>query len=149
MAEYTVDVAAEDIVRWLKLRSRSPGPGYDVRATREHVAEDGSSLERAGIAEDEDLVPVVALGSLEVEPAGGAEGWTLYVRVEDPLGARSLEEEEIALGAADIDLDAFEAEFLTPRQGEVYVWAAAESDEAKARLERFLAAVREGRHGPP
>ncbi len=120
-----------------------------MRATREQVVEDDSTLERAGIAEDEGLVPVVAVGSLEIEPAGGLEGWTLYVRVEDPLGPRSLEGEEIASGGVDIDLDTFEAEFLPPRQGEVYVWASAESEEAKARLDRFLAAVREGRHGPP
>lgn len=142
MADYTLDLTAADVVRWLRTRLRSQRPGLVVRASRDYAAPVSARLREAGIGDDDDLAEAVEIGTLDVEPLGGGDGWTLHVQVENPFGPRAPADEPTPDYAEDIDLDTFDAEFVQCQEGEVYVWVSATSPEAKARFDEILPAIR-------
>lgn len=142
MADYALNLTAADVMGWLRTRLRSQRPGLVVRAARDYAAPASARLQEAGIGDDDDLAEAVEVGTLDVEPLGGGDGWALHVQVENPFGPRAPADEPTPDYAEDIDLDTFEAEFVRPQEGEVYVWVSAESPEAKARFDEILPAIR-------
>lgn len=145
MTEYELDVAADQIVQWLKSEIAAGRP-VDIRATREYVADPVSDREEVGLSEDTDASSLMTIGILEAWPVGVDESWRLGVRVEDVVGPHTPEEESVPDRPEEIDLDDFEAEFVAPDRGTAYVSVAAETPEAKRRFDRVFANLIRDRH---
>jgi len=142
MPSYSVEVPPELIVHWL-IGALSAGPLKNaMRATREYVAREDFDLDRAGLSGSDDIDAVVAVGTLEVEAAPPAGGWTLKVRIEDSLGDRLPEDEPAQDEPEDIDLEEFWVEFIAPGRGIALAELEADSSAARARFERFVAGLK-------
>lgn len=138
MPSYNVEVPPELIVRWL-MDALAVGPLKNgIRATREYVVKDDFNLDSAGLSGSDDIDVVVAVGTLEVEAAPPAGGWTLKICVEDALGDRLPEDEPVPEEPEDIDLEAFWVEFIDPDRGVALAELDAGSPAARNRFERFV-----------
>jgi hypothetical protein len=146
MAQYELDVAADQIVQWLKAEVAAGRRDWGIRATREFAVEPVERPAEAGLDEEPDEASLVTLGVLEVWPLGPQGGWTLQVRVEDILGPHTPEDESVPEGAEEIDLNHFEAQFLVPDRSAAFVSVEAESVQAKRRFDRVLADLVRNRH---
>ncbi len=145
MTEFGLDVAADQIVHWLKDKLVA-GRTFQFRATREYSAEPVGNREEAGLSEETEAASLMTIGELEVWPAGAGDGWCLQVRVEDIVGPHTPEEESVPGRPEEIDLDDFEAEFISPDRVTAYVSVTAETPEAKRRFDRVFADLIRDRH---
>lgn len=145
MTQYELDTAADQIVRWLK-GELAAGRSFEIRATREYVTEPVGNREEAGLSEETDAASLMTIGVLEAWPTGTENGWRLQVRVEDIVGPHTPEEESVPAGPEEIDLDDFEADFIAPDRGTVFVSVEAETPEAKRRFDRVFADLVRDRH---
>lgn len=145
MAEYELDIFADQIVRWLK-DELTAGGQFGLRATREYSAEPVDNREEVGLSEETDAASLLTIGVLEAWPAGAEDGWRLQVRVEDVVGPHTPEEESVPDHPEEIDLDDFEAEFVAPDRGAVHVSVTADTPEAKSRFDRVFADLIRNRH---
>jgi hypothetical protein len=145
---YPVDIAAEQVVRWLLDEQRSGPLPVEIRATRRYVSEPLDRPEDVGLGDDDqaDLGDVLAVGILEVSPPPGKNGWVLSIRIEDPLGPRTPEDEPVPEGEEEIDLETFEAEFNAPGRATDEVTLDAETAEARAHFEALFADLLRDRH---
>ena len=146
MAEYELDIAADQIVHWLRDEVASKSPRLEIAATREYTADSIESFEAAGVSADTDVASLVTVGTLEVKPAGGKDGWLLRVRVEDVVGPHVPEDESVSDIPEDIDFDGFYDDFVAPDQGTVSVTVTAETPEAKRRFDRIFNDLIRDRH---
>ena len=146
MAEYELDIAADQIVHWLRDEAASKSPRVEIAATREYTADPIESFEAAGVSADTDVASLVTVGILEVKPAGGKGGWVLQVRVEDVVGPHVPEDESVSDIREDIDFDGFYDDFVAPDRGTVSVTVAAETPAAKRRFDRIFADLIRDRH---
>lgn len=145
METYPLDIAAEQIVAWLLEEERRERGVFLTTATRAYISEPvPARTKRLGDAEKEELSDILEVGTLEATQPGG--GWTLRVRIEDPLGDRLPEDEPAPEEAEELDLAAFQAEFFSPERGTAFVELDTESDEALKRFHALLAAMRTNWH---
>lgn len=144
MIQYPVDIAADQVVRWLLAEQRAGRLAFEVQATRRYVSEAVTT----GLGEDQrpDLGEVVAVGVLEISPLSTAAGWLLRIRMEDPLGPRLPDDEPAPEGEEEIDLDTFQAEFVAPGRALEDVTLEANTPQAKARFTRLLNQLLRDRH---
>ena len=148
MAEYGLDIDPYQIVRWLGTeRKAGRGDRFDVRATREYSAEPLADPAEAGIDDDQDVASLTTIGTLEVRPTGGGPRWTLRVRIEDVVGSHLPDDESVPEDAEEIDLDAFEADFIAPDSGTAYVSLEAGTAQARQDVDRLLSMKLADRHG--
>lgn len=148
MIEYGLDVAARQIVHWLKDEQASGNINrLAVRATREYTAEPVSDLDEAGIGEDQDVAVLTTVGTLEVQPREAAHHWVLRVRIGDVVGSHLPEDESVPEDPEEIDLETFNTEFVAPDRGTVYVSVSAATPEAKEEFDRLLPEIITDRHG--
>jgi len=145
MTDYELDVAADHIVGWLK-GEIAAGKAISIRATREYTANPVVRREEVGLSEDTDASSLMTIGVLEAWPTGVDEGWVLQLRVEDVVGPHTPDEVSVPDRPEEIDLDDFEAEFIAPDRGTVYVSVSAETAEAKRRFDRILADMTSDRY---
>jgi hypothetical protein len=140
MGTYPVDLDVRQIVRWLIDEQRRGTLDLNVFASRsymvEAVAQDES--QRLGEEESEDLNDILSVGVLEVTPAGQKNGWLLRIRVEDRIGPRLPEDKDAPEDEEALDLETFEAEFITPERGAADIVLHAEDHHAKARFTRLF-----------
>lgn len=147
MTQYELDTAADQIVHWLKDEMASGRRRFAVRAMREYVSEPVANREEAGLSEDTDANVLISIGTLEVWPVGQDNGWRLMVRVEDIVGPHTPEDESVEDEPEELDLDAFDADFIRPDRGSIFVSVDAETPQAKRRFDRVLANLTSDRHG--
>ena len=148
MAEYGLDIDPYQVVHWLGEEQKAGGGDrFDVRAMREYSAEPLADPAQAGLDDDQDVTSLTTIGTLEVRPAGGGARWTLRVRIEDVVGAHLPDDESVPEDAEEIDLDAFEADFIAPDSGTVFVSLEAETPQAKQDFDRLLSRMLADRHG--
>ncbi len=138
MTEYEIDVAADQIVHWLRDEAASK--------SREYAADAIASFEAAGISADTDVASLVTVGTLEVRPAGGKGGWLLQLRVEDVVGPHVPEDESVPDGPEEIDLDGFYDDFVAPDRGTVSATVTIETPQAKRRFDRIFGDLVRDRH---
>lgn len=136
--QYSIDAAPEQIVRWLKTELHKNRKSFDVRATREYVFEESGNLENAGIGEDTDAASVNTVGILEIRPGGEPSKWMLELRAEDPLDSHVPEDHSAPDIPEEIDLEAFEAEFVKPERAAIYVTLHAGTPAAKKAFDYQL-----------
>ncbi len=143
MQPYPVDIDPEQIVRWvvaehevapstLKTLARCTTELREIPARREFLL---------GDEEREDLSEVATIATLEIAPAHAADGWRLTVVVEDEVGPRIPQEEQIDLGT-------FYKQFIRSGRGSASVTAEVENAAAEARIARLLEAIERNRHSP-
>jgi hypothetical protein len=145
---YPVDIAAEQVVRWLLEEQRSGYLPVEVRANRQYVIEPLERPEdvRLDKEDDADLGDVLAVGILEVFPPPGRNGWVLSIRMEDPLGPRMPDDESVPEGEEEIDLETFEADFISSGRATEDMTLDAETAEARAHFEALFADLLRDRH---
>jgi hypothetical protein len=145
---YPVDIAAEQVVRWLLEEQRSGYLPVEVRATRQYVSEPLDRPEDVGLGDEDkaDLGDILAVGILEVSPPPGKNGWMLSIRMEDPLGPRRPEDEPVPEGEEEIDLQTFEADFISSSRATEDITLDAETAEARAHFEALFADLLRDRH---
>ena len=147
MAEYGLDIDAYQILHWLRdEQAAGRGGGFDIRAMREYSSEPLADPAEAGLDEDQDAASLTTIGTLEVRPVGSSQRWTLRVRVEDQIGSHLPDDESVPEDAEEIDLDAFEADFIALDNGTIYVSLDAETPEAKQAFDRLLPEMLTDRH---
>ncbi len=139
METYPIDLDASQIVRWIIEEQRRGTLQLTVTATRSYVVEPFERADLNQIGEDvADLNDILAIGTLEVHPHNGKNGWVLRIRVEDRFGPRLPEDEDAPDGEEDIDLQTFEADFIAPERGEAEVLLEAENAQAKASFTKLF-----------
>jgi hypothetical protein len=145
---YPVDVAAEQIVRWLMDEEQLHAFDLLVTVTRAYWrrALEPREDSRLGDAEHEDLGESAEIGLLEVMPRHKPSLWTLRVRVADDIGPGLPADEPVPEGEEEIDLETFYEDFIKADRGLAEVSAEAESAGAKGSLTRVIEAIREDRH---
>jgi hypothetical protein len=143
-----VDIAAEQIVRWLLTEQRAGRLRLEIRATQSYVSRPLDQSENIGLGEDEssDLDEVVAIGVVEVSPPAPNNGWLLRIRMEDPLGPRLPEDEPAPEGEEEIDLETFKAEFVAPGRATEDVSLITETPEAAMHFKSLFDALLRDRH---
>lgn len=148
MESVAVDLAPNQVVRWLLDEGRLHAFDLLVNATRSYQVNVLSPEDRAGFNEDEekDLSAISEIGILEVRPRDNPHRWTLRVRVADDIGPRTPEDEPVPEGEEDIDLPTFYEEFIRDNRGIAEVSAEVEGPAAKESLNRILAAMLTDRH---
>ena len=148
METYPVDLAAQQIVRWLMDEERRHAFDLLVRATRSfrHRHLDQNNNSRLGDVEQEDLGENIEIGIMEIAPRHKPSLWTLRIRVADEIGPNLPIDASVPSDEEEVDLPTFYEEFIEKDRGLPEVSAEVESPEAKGSLTRLLAAIREDRH---
>jgi hypothetical protein len=148
MESFAVDVDPAQIVQWLLAEEREGRRDYSIYAARSYLREPPPETAecRLGDEEREDIDQVTVIGMLEIAPFAYADGWTLRIRAEDPLGPRTPEDEPVPLEEEEIDLATLEEEFIRPRRAMIEIEGEARDENAKRRLHRLLHAVETDRH---
>lgn len=128
-------------MRWLIEEQRQDTLNLNVFASRSYIVEAVAldESQRFGEEESEDLNDILSIGVLEVTPAAKKNGWLLRIRVEDRISPRLPEDEDASEDEEELDLEAFEKEFVTPERGAVNVVLQADDRQAKARFTRYTA----------
>lgn len=148
MTEHGLDIDAGQIVRWLKDDAAAGRRRkLDIRATREYATEPVANADEAGLGEDDEAAALAAIGLLEVRPRDVGHDWVLRVRVEDVVGPHLPDDESVPEDAEEIDLDAFQSDFILPDRGMVEVSVRVETAAAKRAFDRLLKEMITDRHG--
>lgn len=148
METHPLEIAAEQVVRWLLAEQLAGRRELRIDATRSFlIGEIPSAAERGlGDEESEDLTEVTTIGLLEVKPKHNAEDWVLKVRVEDPLAARLPGDASVADVPEEIDLATFHTNFIVPDRGTMYVSVETASEAAWDSLNILLNDIRRDSH---
>ena len=143
---YPVDIAPEQVVRWLMVEGRLHAFDLLVSATRSFEAGELAGDERLGDEEREEVSEISDVGLLEVMPRQKPHIWTLRVRVEDDIGPRLPEDEPVPETEEELDLPTFYEEFIKADRGLAEVSVEVDSPAAKASFNRVLEAMLTDRH---
>ncbi|MCP4382208.1 MAG: hypothetical protein GY798_12480 [Hyphomicrobiales bacterium] len=146
MDEYTVDVAPDQVVRWLMAELQRNPDALEFRANRTFVAAGVENFEDDGISEDTDVESVAAVAILEVMPARPTKNWILRLRVEDILGEHLPEDHSASEDPEEIELETFDALFVAPGRGILDVALFAETPQAKAEFDAIFVDMLRDRH---
>jgi len=142
METVPLDIAPQQVVRWLREERRAGILPVDIRATRSYLTQESKPrIDDIGGDAAEPLSVITAVGLLEVTPRTDHDGWALSIRVEDDIGARLPEDESAPEGEEEIDLDTFDADFIVPDRGTAFVSVDVEDSASMARFEELLASM--------
>jgi hypothetical protein len=149
MESIAIDLAPEQIVRWLLDEDRRDVLDLLINATRSYRTGELSNEERASLddGEEEGLSETREVGILEVRPRHDPHRWVLRIRVEDDIGPRIPEDESVSEGEEEIDLSAFYEEFIKGNRGTAEATAEVDSAADKASIDRLLGAMIRDIHG--
>lgn len=148
METYSIDIAPEQVVRWLMVEGRLHAFDLLVNATRSFEPGEltGGVSRRLGEEEREEVSEIAEVGLLEVMPRQKPHIWTLRVRVEDDIGPRLPEDEPVPDTEEELDLPTFYEEFIKTDRGLAEVSVEVDSPAAKASFNRVLDAILTDRH---
>lgn len=148
METYPIDIAPDQVVRWLMVEGRLHAFDLLVSATRSFGTGEltGGASRRLGDEEREEVSEISEVGVLEVMPRQKPHIWTLRIRVEDDIGPRLPEDEPVPETEEELDLPTFYEEFIKANRGVAEVSLDAESPAAKAQATRVLNAILTDRH---
>jgi len=145
---YPIDIAPEQVVRWLVVEGRLHAFDLLVSATRSFEPGEltGGASRRLGEEEREEVSEISEVGLLEVMPRQKPHIWTLRVRIEDDIGPRMPEDEPVPETEEELDLPTFYEEFIKAERGLAEVSVEVDSPAAKASFNRVLEAILTDRH---
>lgn len=142
METVSLDIAPQQVVRWLQDEKRAGRLPVEIRATRSYVPQDpGVRIDDIGGDAADPLEEITAVGMLEVTPRESRDGWSLSIRVEDDAGARLPEDEPVPEGEEEIDLGTFSAEFMTGDRGTAFVSVDVADSASLARFQELFESV--------
>lgn len=144
MDEYPVDIPPADILRWVRADAARKTPRLWVRASKAYRSEADLTRQAPRVGDEDDLSLATAEAVMDVSPARGGAAWTLRVMAEQEVRLGSPAEDSDYEDADDLPIDAFEAEFLVPGEGEVAVVVLAEDAGAWRAFRRWVALRRAG-----
>jgi len=149
MRPYPLDIAPEQVVRWIMAEQQAAPSRFRIVARRAaELREIPARREfRLGDEEREDLTEVDTVATLEIAPAHASEGWLLTVEVEDEAGPRLPEKGALSEAEQPIDLRTFYDEFIRTGRGVANVSAEVEDEAAEARLTELIGSIERNRHG--
>jgi len=137
-AMHAVDYPAEKLLILVRQALEAGEPPLSAWAWREYTVRDASLLERRRTEPEDELNEVVKLGTMDVEPTGTPEGWTLHVSIVDELGDHLPDDEEAAGEPEEIEVGDFWKEFVRIGPDSTLAEVSAESGAAKQRFDTFL-----------
>ncbi len=147
MESFPVDIDAGQIVRWIMAEQAAAPATFKTSARR--TTEVRRIAERReyhlGDEEREDLSEVATIGTLEIAPAHGADGWLLTVTVEDEVGPQELGVEAVPEAEHQIDIGTFYTTFIRPERGTASVVAEVDNPTAWPKVQRLLDAIERDR----
>jgi hypothetical protein len=146
MTEYPMDIPADQVVRWLKEEMKNGKKAWQIRASREYVHDPKADLETFGLSPEADVASIITVGTLQAELPDAHGAWRLRIRVEDAIGPHTPDEEPVPEGPEEIDLDAFNAEFVVSDRGTAFVTLEAETEAGKRQFDRLYGALIRNRH---
>ena len=145
--EREIDLAPRHLVDWLRAELARGGPlRFDVRATREFLAEDGP-VRADGLDPEDGIGVATTVGILEVAPAAGGGRWVLRLRVEDAIGSHLPDDGSAPDGPEEIGLDEFSACFLATDDNDASVTLETGTPADGHGFDRVLAGILADRHG--
>jgi len=149
MESIAIDLAPEQIVRWLMDENRRDACDLLINATRSYRTGELSDEERGSLDDGEEagLSESCEVGILEVRPRREPHRWVLRIRVEDDIGPRVPEDESVVEEEEEIDLDAFYEEFIKGNRGTAEATAEVDGAAGKASINEFLGAMLKDLHG--
>lgn len=146
MTQYPLDIAAEQVVRWLIQETKDAGRQWRIYATREYVRDADTDLTAFGLSTEADVASLITVGALEAELPGEHPAWRLRIRVEDMVGPHTPEDESVPEGPEEIDLETFEVDFVLPDRGTAYVNVEAESEDGVRHFNRLYGQLIRDQH---
>lgn len=148
METYPIDIAPDQVVRWLMVEGRLHAFDLLVSATRSFGTGEltGGASRRLGDEEREEVSEISEVGVLEVMPRQKPHIWTLRIRVEDDIGPRLPEDEPVPETEEELDLPTFYEQFIKADRGVAEISLDAESPAAKAHATRVLNAILTDQH---
>jgi len=146
MTQYPLDIAAEQVVRWLMQETRDAGRQWRIHATREYVRDEDADLATFGLSSEADVASLITVGALEAELPGEHPVWRLRIRVEDVVGPHIPDDESVPEGPEEIDLETFEADFVLPDRGTAYVNIEAETEDGIRHFNRLYGQLIRDQH---
>ena len=148
METYPVDIAPEQVVRWLMAEGRLHAFNLLVNATRSFEPGEltGEAGRRLDEEEREEVSEISEVGLLEVMPRQKPHIWTLRIRVEDDIGPRMPEDEPVPDTEEELDIPTFYEEFIKAGRGLAEVSVEVDSPAAKASFNKVLEAILTDRH---
>jgi hypothetical protein len=145
--EREIDLAPRHLVDWLRAElARGGSRRFDVRATREFLAEDGPVL-ADGLDPEDEVGVATTVGTLEVAPTNGRGHWVLRLRVEDAIGSHLPDDGSVPDGPEEIGLDEFAACFLATDDTDASVTLETGAPADGHGFDRVLAGILADRHG--
>jgi hypothetical protein len=142
METVSLDIAPQQVVRWLQDERRAGRLPVAIRATRSFLVQQPEvRVDDLGGDSSEPLDEITAVGTLEVKPLSTRDGWSLKLRVEDDAGARLPDDEPVPEDEEEIDLDTFAAEFMARDRGTAFISVDVEDDAALKRFEALANSV--------
>jgi hypothetical protein len=149
MESIAIDLAPEQIVRWLLDEDRRDAFDLLVNATRSYQTGELSSEDQGSLDDGEEagLSETCEVGILEVRPRHEPHRWVLRIRVEDDIGPRVPEDEPVSEEEEEIDLGAFYEEFIKGNRGTAEAIAEVDSAADKASIDRLFGAMIRDIHG--
>lgn len=150
MQAYSVDIAPEQVVRWIMAERQAAPSRFTITAKRgAEVRQIPARREfRLGDEERDDLNEVATVATLEIAPVHSSDGWLLSVVVEDEVGPRVPDDGMVAEGEEEIELDAFFDEFVRPGRGTANVIAEVDGPAANQHMTRLLETIESNCHEP-
>lgn len=147
MPERELDINASQLVHWLKSeKTTSGGKNFEIRATREYVVEPIPDPEEAGFSAEAELASVTVIGTLEIKSVQAQYPWLLRVRIEDVVGPRAPIDEDDPEEPEEINMDAFDEEFIRPDRGAVFVSLETKTEQAEEDFNLLFADLLRDRH---
>lgn len=144
MATYVLHIPPKEVVRVVRAETDATGgqPELYENAWQDYVIEEDYDRRAYGLEDGEqyDLVSVDAV--LKIEPRLEQNYWVLSVEAQKQIGPRVIEDEAGLIGA-ELTLEEFEANFLTPGDSDVVVRLNAQTPEAKKHFDSWWAGIRE------
>lgn len=148
MEPWIIEIAPHQVIRWLRDEIAARPETFEIRAERDFVAADLEDAEAAGLSKEveTEIREGAAVGLLEVRPASGPKDWVLRLRAEDELAAHVPLDHSVGDTPEEIDLDTFEALFVTPDRAAIDVTLEVDIPQTKHRLQPLIEDIRNDRH---
>jgi hypothetical protein len=144
MATYVLHIPPKEVVRVVRAETNAAGgqPELYENAWQDYVIEEDYDRRAYGLEDGEqyDLVSVDAV--LKIEPRLEQNYWVLTVEAKKQIGPRVIEDENGLIGA-ELTLEEFEANFLSPGDCEVVVRLQTQTPEAKKHFDSWWAGIGE------
>jgi hypothetical protein len=108
MEQHIIEIAPEQVVRWLKAEIAARPDAFDIMTERDFIVAEIGNPEAVGIDDETDIGEGAAIGLMEIRPMHPPKDWVLRVRAEDELAEHVPLDHSVWDTPEEIDLQTFE-----------------------------------------